>query len=86
MRNLLGHQGLRGGRMEAEHVGESGFVPWESTSGSDAGLGWKDAGGTGSVRPGGPGGPYWCKSRWLHCACGVNQQCTLVITGPASLA
>ena len=29
-----------GGRMEMERVGESGFGLWESTSGSDAGLGW----------------------------------------------
>lgn len=26
------------GRMEVEHVGESGFGPWESTRGSDAML------------------------------------------------
>lgn len=29
-----------GGRMEVEHVGESGFGPWESTSGSDTMLCW----------------------------------------------
>lgn len=28
----------RGGRMEVEHVGESVFGPWESTSGSDTML------------------------------------------------
>lgn len=36
-----------------------------------AGLTWEDAGVTGSVRP---GSPCWCKSRWLHRACSINQQ------------
>lgn len=29
-----------GGKMEVEPTGESGFHPWESTSGSDTPLGW----------------------------------------------
>jgi len=73
----------RGGRMEVEHVGESGFGPWGSTSGSDAGLVWEDAGGTGSVRP---GGPCWCKSRWFHHACGVNQHQPCIVARPARRA